>query len=273
MAHPKPDVIAYWIEHDSSDGVARMGEVITTVLTGRLPRYSPEEIAELSEQSEQRIITLLRERSTADEKDGITAVYVLEDDGTATYFRRIPGKEIEYLGKLKLLSPGDFEEFCGSILSKMGGTHRVIGGSNDLGCDFEAHGLVIGSNASPVPICARAIVIGQAKRYTRNDVTETEVRQFVGGAIHRVDRLKRELGGDAGILAPVLLAYWTTADFHYSARRYAREMGLWFLNGIGLAQLAIRVGLDPENFGPSLGGDVDSAVRGLKAESPGCYSP
>jgi hypothetical protein len=45
------------------------------------------------------------------------------------------------------------------------------------------------------------------------------------------------------LLTPVLLAFWTTGDFSPSAKKYARDLGLWYLNGIGLAQLATRLGL------------------------------
>jgi len=41
----------------------------------------------------------------------------------------------------------------------------------------------------------------------------------------------------------VLLAFWTTGDFSISAKKYARDIGLWYLNGIGLAQLATRLDL------------------------------
>lgn len=36
-------------------------------------------------------------------------------------------------------------------------------------------------------------------------------------------------------------AFWTTSDFQPSAKKYARGVGLWYLNGLGIAQLAIRL--------------------------------
>ncbi|MGO8925847.1 MAG: hypothetical protein ACLQU3_02975 [Limisphaerales bacterium] len=49
-------------------------------------------------------------------------------------------------------------------------------------------------------------------------------------------------------MTPVLLAFWTTSDFTPQAKQCARELGIWHLNGIGLAQLAIRVGLSEDEI-------------------------
>jgi hypothetical protein len=37
---------------------------------------------------------------------------------------------------------------------------------------------------------------------------------------------------------------WTTSDFNRNAKEYARDMGMWYLNGLGLAQLAFKTGME-----------------------------
>jgi hypothetical protein len=50
--------------------------------------------------------------------------------------------------------------------------------------------------------------------------------------------LKRhELAADGriGPLTPVLYAFWTTSDFDPNAKKFARQMGLWYMDGLTLA--------------------------------------
>ena len=49
---------------------------------------------------------------------------------------------------------------------------------------------------------------------------------------------------EANRLTPVIYAYWTTSDFHHEARKYAKAMGKWYLNGVGVTQLALRAGVN-----------------------------
>jgi hypothetical protein len=49
---------------------------------------------------------------------------------------------------------------------------------------------------------------------------------------------------EANRLTPVIYAYWTTSDFHHEARKYAKAMGMWYLNGVGVTQLALRAGVN-----------------------------
>lgn len=87
-------------------------------------------------------------------------------------------------------------------------------------------------------------VIGQAKRYNPdNFVSETELRKFVGGAIYKASTLKSTISS-LGVIAPISYAFWTTSNFHPDAITYARNMGLWYLNGLALAQLANRMDID-----------------------------
>src|SRR5258705_463543 len=72
---------------------------------------------------------------------------------------------------------------------------------------------------------SRILVIGQAKRYIDgNHVREKELREFVGAVIKRVDELKRTRSEQFGIMHPIILAFWTTSDFHLNAREYAKNV-------------------------------------------------
>jgi restriction endonuclease Mrr len=99
-----------------------------------------------------------------------------------------------------------------------------------------------GSDGAAVPRCSNVLVIGQAKRYTESLVSEREVREFVGGAMYQAHNI-RKASTEIGVTSPIVFAFWTTSEFHPAAKRYSKEMGLWYLNGIALAQLAYKVGM------------------------------
>ena len=164
--------------------------------------------------------------------------------GTEAYFRVLETPEKPLLTKLRAMDPGGFEDFCANILSNLGAKATRVGGSNDNGVDFIALSLQLGEKVKFAPRVSKALVIGQAKRYKEgSNITPTMLREFVGGAILRANELRESNRFDAGVLTPVIYAYWTTSDFHYEARKYARAMGMWYLNGLGLTQLAMRAGL------------------------------
>ena len=118
------------------------------------------------------------------------------------------------------------------------------GGPYDEGVDFTAFDLSLGSLPGPAPIGAKVVLIGQAKRYkTGNNVKERELREFVGAAIKRTYKLKRMYTSQVGSLHPIVYAFWTTSDFHQSAKDFARDMGIWYLSGLALTQLAMRLGV------------------------------
>jgi restriction endonuclease Mrr len=128
----------------------------------------------------------------------------------------------------------------------MGGISAVTGRAGDGGGDFVARNLSFSADAGPAPAGARVLVVGQAKLYARDNlISENELRCFIGGALRRAADPGDSLTYRRAHLAPLVYAFWTTSDFHPSAKSYARAMGLWYLNGIGLAQLAIRLGVSP----------------------------
>jgi len=85
--------------------------------------------------------------------------------------------------------------------------------------------------------------IGHAKRYKEgNAISETQMREFVGAATLKRHKLLRE--GVVGPLSPVTFAFWTTSDFDQPARQFARELGLWYMDQITLAEYISQLGPD-----------------------------
>lgn len=72
------------------------------------------------------------------------------------------------------------------------------------------------------------------------------LREFVGASLRRVAELKRTRADHFGLFQPTVLAFWTTSDFHKSAKAYAKEMGIWYLGGPALCQLATSLGFADE---------------------------
>ena len=213
-------------------------------LRNRIAAYSSERIAELAEELAPAVSSSLEKRVADYSEEGIEAPFAVSVEEGASYYKALPKVESTLLAEMRRMSPAAFEVFCKMILLKLNADAVVEGGPYDGGVDFYAIGLSWGKLVDPAPPSSKAVVMGQSKRYTSaNDVGEVEVRSFVGGTIKRLDELRRNHPKRFGLLTPVLLAFWTTGDFSVSAKRYAQELGLWYLNGIGLAQLATRLGL------------------------------
>ena len=245
MAAPPPYVLAEWLLEEASNREFQpVQEVLQIALSFRMRGNSPEENAEISEQTALPLIRELENRVAIDRSDGVTPAFEISSEGKTAYFRIIDAPEQPLLTKLKSMPPNEFEKFCANILTNLGATSYIIGGPNDKGVDFTAINLQLGEKVKLAPRTSRAIVIGQAKRYADQNITECDMREFIGGAILQADNLRIANVYDAGLLSPISFAYWTTSDFHHLARKYARRMGIWYLNGIGLAQLAMRAGVE-----------------------------
>ncbi len=125
---------------------------------------------------------------------------------------------------------------------KLGATANTTERTGDGGVDFVGSNLDIMPSGYGIPAVCRASVIGQTKRYKgTNIVSEKAVREFVGSGVWKRHRLRL----DSGIspLAPVILAFWTTSSFEPNAKRYAREMGIWYMDGHTLASYITKLGL------------------------------
>lgn len=244
LSIPKPHIIAAWIiENGMNLEFIPLEESIAEVLQTHLRNSSSEEIAEISEMSMLGVRDELYETYGANLKDGIRPCFEISSEDELVYIRFCERPELALLSALKENSSEFFEKFCADVLERLGATSNIVGGSGDGGVDFIGFNLPLSSMGQPNPIGATALVIGQAKRYTEKLVSENEIRNFIGGAIKRKYMLKKTRPSQVGFLQPVVYAFWTTSDLNKNARIYSQEMGLWYLSGIALTQLALRIGI------------------------------
>ena len=213
-------------------------EVTIEVLEIDLASWSPEARAELAEKLLPKLLEPLNRKREELQDDGIEPNFEVTGDVDSAYVRATPSEAPGYRATLSAIEGAPFELFCSNVLKAMGATSAVVGQSHDQGVDFVGRNLPL---CTPASVGARIHIIGQAKCYKLdNNVRETEMREFIGGAIKRVSDPQDELIYRAEPLAPVIYAFWTTSDFHHLARTYARQVGIWYLNGLGLAQLALK---------------------------------
>jgi hypothetical protein len=244
VAAPSPEIVAEWLTEEADNQTFKpLREVVEKVLSHKLQKNSPEDNAELSERLIPAIVQELETRAAEDRAEGIDSSFQLSSEGE--YFRLLAAPELPVLAKLRVKDPEHFEKFCAQILSGLGAKSSTVGGWKDGGVDFIAVNLQLSERVKYAPRSSQTVVIGQAKRYNeKNNITELMLRQFIGGAILRAAQIREESKTDAGLLTPVIYAYWTTSDFHHEARKYAKAMGMWYLNGVGVTQLALRAGVN-----------------------------
>jgi restriction endonuclease Mrr len=243
MSDPSPFYIARWI----ADGI-RESDFITlqvaieNAIKENIPNISEEKATDLAEQNEHKVFDILGEIADNLNLTGTEPSFLLEGEPGTAYVKSLNIEAIDILSRLKQLSPNEFEDFCSNVLCCLGAKARSVGGSNDGGVDFIAYDVPIARLDIAALRASYPIVIGQAKRYTDKFISVTDLRSFVGAAVLRSDDIKRNYDR-YGIFYPVIYAFWTTSDFHQSAREYSNKIGLWCLCGLSLAQLAIRIGL------------------------------
>lgn len=245
MGKFNPEALALWIEQDcSQQNFQSVRKLLALSLRLRIPQYSDEKVAELAEELTASVGIALEKRKLDYGLEGVLSPFEVSVDSGDYYYKALPRPEMALLHRLRNCEPAGFEVFCKNILSRLKAEAVVDGGPHDGGVDFFAIGLSPGPTLDPVPPAAKAVVIGQSKRYAAdNDVAEVELRSFIGGSLKKADELRRKYPDRFGILTPVLFAFWTTGDFTPSARKYGRDLGIWYLNGVGLSQLAVRIGL------------------------------
>jgi hypothetical protein len=246
MRDPNPYTVAQWLRDEGSNTEFKsLQSVVNDILASRLPNRSQEEVSELAEMLNSQVIQELHDIAAQFTLDGIVPRYEILTEEATTHIRFLEQPELNLLKELQARPPDYFEHFCKRILEILGANASVEGGPGDGGVDFVAFGLPIGPIPGPSPSGARAVVIGQAKRYaTGINISENDLRAFIGAVTRRTYSLKRSNPIQVGSLHPIVYAFWTTSDFHRNAREFAREMGLWYLNGIALAQLAMRIGIN-----------------------------
>ena len=241
MGVPSTQIMAVWIKDGVTDTDFRpLEEVAFAVLAAKLPKYSEDDIWELIEDKLPHIADALRTDAAECRADGVPPRFEIDDE-QSPYIKAFPADYI-LLAKLRRIDPFKVEDLCAEILAKLGATANVTERTGDGGVDFIATDLDIVPSGYGMPAVCRATVIGQTKRYKEgNVISERALREFVGSGVWKRHKLRL----DSGIspLAPVILAFWTTSNFEPNAKRYAREMGIWYMDGHTLASYVSKLGL------------------------------
>lgn len=233
--------MAAWIKDSASnEDWVPLEDVAAAVLREKLPKWTDAEIADAVEEKLSYIAEHLRTEAADHAADGMPTRFEIDSD-PSPYFRVHPS-DTALLEKLRRIDPFKVEDLCGAILHKLGATAHQTPKTGDGGVDFIATGLDIVPTGFGIPAVCRAIVIGQTKRYkATNVIKETSLREFVGAGVWK--RHKMRLDSGISPLAPVILAYWTTSNFEPSAKRFAREMGIWYMDGHTFADYIEKLGL------------------------------
>lgn len=241
MGAPPTQIIADWTEaFIAGRSWLAMDECISGALSSNLQDWSEEKRWDLAEQSLPYVIQLLRDRIEQAYFDGADVGFEIDEEDPP-YIRSVGTDYSEILAKLKRIDPFEFENVCAEILNAVGCSSERTQRSRDGGIDFVATGLDILPPSMNCPVGCRAAIIGQAKRYNSSQIAEKALREFVGASLLR----RHELRVDKRIwpLSPVLLAFWTTSKFDPSGREFARNTGVWLMDGPTISSVIIKLGL------------------------------
>jgi restriction endonuclease Mrr len=197
------------------------------------------EMAELESLS--TIEELLRNRIAEAGESGQVLTYELDE--TESYIQPINHGLLDVKNKIQKLDPKKFEELCAEILKRWGMERAYVTGDGfeeDGGIDFIGYSDLKKLQNIPFPSQANFAVLGQSKKtLDNNKIKLNELRHFVGSASLRIERLKRE--GKIKGFSPVILAFWTSSSFHEHASNYSKEMGIWALDGMALADYVTKL--------------------------------
>lgn len=145
MSDPKPFVVARWIGQEIRGTELRpLRTVIESVLTSHLVGKSAEELAEIAEGLDEDVFVALGDVADQDHEQGIEPTFRLEGEINAAYVRADNVRAAEVLSRLRQIEPEEFEGFCTGVLTAIGATARVVGGTGDGGVDFIATNVPIG---------------------------------------------------------------------------------------------------------------------------------
>jgi len=240
MGVPSSQIAARWVQEDlESLAWISLREVLLYSLKKRMGR-GDEELG-IVEDNLNFVAELLRNCAAEWVVDGSAPRFEIDND-PSPYIRLAGSPPSEIVSKLRKIDPYEFESVCADVLTALGATSRTTQRSKDGGIDFLGVNLKVVPTALSVPAASKTAVIGQAKRYKAgNAITETQLREFIGAATLQRHRLLRE--GIIGPLSPVIFAFWTTSDFDQNARQFARELGIWYMDGVTLAGYVAELGL------------------------------
>lgn len=249
MAIPSSQVAAVWVREDlDSPDWTPLTEIIFQGVKKRLVTMTDDEIWEYVEANLEYVAEHLRVAASECVSDGAISAYEIDNE-QSPYVRALPSLPTSILSKLRRIDPFALEGICAQLLGALGADSNVTQRTNDGGVDFVAVNFKIVPGGLTVPLACKAAVIGQTKRYKeKNSITETKIREFVGAAILKKHELMMQ--EKLGPLTPVVFAFWTTSDFDPNAKRFARDVGLWYMEGLTLASYVSGLGL--ENYLMSL---------------------
>lgn len=241
MGVPSTQIIALWVQEELEDtGWSPLRTVAIAALQRRWTK--PEQtIEELVDDHLDHVAEMLRNELADRAIDGKVADIEVDEE-TPPYIRRIFPRRPTILHKLRRIDPFEFEQVCARVLQALGADAATTQRTVDGGIDFTATKLKIIHGQLPMPASCHGVVIGQAKRYKEgNVISETKLREFVGASILKRHRMSTE--GVIAPLMPTLYAFWTTSDLEPNAKKYARAVGLWYMDGVTLSAYTEELGL------------------------------
>lgn len=242
MGIPSSQIASVWLQQElESTAWTPLRDVLFQTIRGRLTKLSDEEVWDYVEVNFQYVAEHLRDHVAEINVDGGISSFEIDSE-QSPYIRLVDSLPSDVISKLRKIDPFQLETICAKLLSALGAVSYTTQRTNDGGIDFVAVDFKIVPLALTIPRSCRAAVIGQAKRYKDgNPISETRLREFAGAATLKRHRLGIE--SKLGALAPVIYAFWTTSDFDPNAKKFAREMGLWYMDGLTLATYVTSLGL------------------------------
>jgi restriction endonuclease Mrr len=244
MAQISSQAIANWAIHnlESTDWIS-LSEICAVALK-KQDKFDDATIEESVERELNFVAEILRNKAANALENGELVTYEIDNE-ESPYIRKVHDYECNTLKKIQELAPNKFEILCAELLKELGWNNAAhIGSNQDDGVDFCAFGFPNSHIFNlPMPTSCKVLVIGQAKRYKQNNnVSETEIRKFVGGALKKLNDFRKS--GNVGVLTPVIFAFWISSDFDNPAKEYAKTMGIWFMNGRTLIEYLNKLHLE-----------------------------
>lgn len=217
-----------------------LSEALAEAISSRWTGKSDEEVADFVEEKLPFVAEHLRDEVASSAADGAVCPFEIDPE-ELRYVRRTELAADQLLQKLRKIDPFDFEKVCARLLTELGGESQVTQRSGDGGIDFISVGVDILPAAISSPMHCRAAVIGQAKRYTSRLIAEKALREFVGASVLQRNSLRVQQR--ISPLTPVMLAFWSTANFEPNCKDFARRSGVWLMDGHTISSYLGRLGL------------------------------
>jgi hypothetical protein len=248
MSIPSDQVISHWVQEELTE--ERWVPLRTVAITALQKRWLKPDLAVEDFIDEGPRLSYIAEYLRNDLSNNVIDGKVMDfeiDYESPPYIRRLSPRCPTLLDKLRRIAPFDFERVCAKILECLGAYAATTQKTNDGGIDFTATKLKIIHSSLPMPVSCYGIVIGQAKRYKEGSlISETKLREFVGASLLKRHQMASALAPEGSVppLMPTLFAFWTTSDLEPNAKKYARAVGLWYMDGTTLSAYAqeLRLG-------------------------------